>query len=359
MEEKRKKRRRWPLILAAAVILAGVFCLTFREPLRLIWYNNVDPLQPLPAGGEAWTGGRTLKGVAYAGESDSQYLNLYIPEAETPPPLLVIVHGGGFVLNDCESRQTRLFYSFFRERGFACATVNYRLAQEAVFPAAVEDVKCAVRFLRANAEQYGYNADRIAIWGESAGGYLAVMAGVTGEDFSSVRFLGEEELAEPVSGRIDFVLDYYGAVELESKEERSAAFAALGVPGWMVSIANTWLQDAIRDYPWAESCEDVFLGRPLKELSEEERLRASPLHHAEMNLTSGESPDFLILHGDADITVPRTQSQHLSEIIRERAGENRVTFEIIPNAKHADEDMYSAETLEKVLSWLEERRGRE
>lgn len=355
MEERRKKRR-WLMIPAAVLLLLLALGLVFREQLRLLWYNNVDPRKPLAAEGEEWTGGRTLRNVAYSDVSDSDYLNLYIPDSETPPPLLVLVHGGGFVLNDCESRQARLFCSYFRDHGYACATVNYRLAQEAVFPAALEDVKCAVRFLRANAEQYGYDADRIAIWGESAGGYLAVMAGVTGEtDFNSLPFIGEEAA---VSGKIDFIIDYYGAVELETGEERSRAFEELGIPAWMAKIANSWLSDAIRDYPWAQSCEDVFMGKPIGEMTEEERRTASPLAQAERNLTPA-GPDLLILHGDADMTVPWTQSRHLYEIAVKKMGTEKVTFQLVPNAKHADEDLYSDEQLKAVQDWLEERRGRE
>ena len=92
-----------------------------------------------------WTGGKSYKNVQYSEVSASDYLNLYVPDDDNPPPLLVLVHGGGFVTNDCESRQAQLMYQYFRDHGWACATVNYRLAQEAFFPAAVEDVKCAVR----------------------------------------------------------------------------------------------------------------------------------------------------------------------------------------------------------------------
>lgn len=321
----------------------------YREPIRMIWYSNVDPEQPLHA--EDWTGGKTYQNVQYSAVSATDYLNLYVPDAQTPPPLLVLVHGGGFVLNDCESRQAQLFYQYFREHGWACATVNYRLAQEAVFPAAIEDVKCAIRFLRANADCYGYNAEKIAVWGESAGGYLAVMAGVTtDEEFNSLPFIGE---TEPVSAAVDAVVDYYGAVILETKEDRHAAFRALGVPAFVVDVALGWLRDATKDLPWASNCEDAWIGRPIAALSAEERQRIQPLYHAAKNLAPGVGPAFLIRHGDADITVPYTQSEALLETLVAARGEAGADFALVPNARHADEDMYSEAFLREVQSWLE------
>lgn len=337
------------ILLAILIILAGVVFIN-RNLIRMVWYSNVDPENPLDVS-DPWAGGEVYRNVQYAEVSETDTLNLYVPRSETPPPLLVLVHGGGFVLNDLESRQAQLFYQYFRDQGYACATVNYRLAQEATFPAAIEDVKCAVRFLKANAETYGYSADRVTIWGESAGGYLAVMASVTtDEQFNDLPFIGE---TEPVSAHIDRLVDYYGAVQLESKADRAAAFAELGVPAFVTDIANSWLAEPIRDMPWASTCEDAWMGKPFEELTQEEVENASPLHWAEVNLGAEADLQALILHGDADITVPWTQSQRLCDILREKLGEDRVTFEIVHNAKHADEDMYSDEALSRVAAWLE------
>ena len=128
-------------------------------------------------------------------------------------PMIVMVHGGGFVFNDSQSRQAQLMYRYFRDHGYACASINYRLAQEAAFPAGVEDVKSAIRFLRANAEKYGYDPERFAIWGESAGGYLSVICGASNdEEFNSVPFIGEDE-NNPVSSEVQVILNYYGCME--------------------------------------------------------------------------------------------------------------------------------------------------
>lgn len=350
---KTNRKKRWPIVVGAIILVLAVALIAEHDLIRMIYYSNVDPLNPLNVDGE-WAGGATYKNVQYSEVSESDYLNLYVPDAQTPPPLIVVVHGGGFVLNDCESRQAQLFYQYFRDHGYACATVNYRLAQEAIFPAAVQDVKCAVRFLRANADVYGYNADKITIWGESAGGYLAVITGcTTDEEFGDLSFIGEDELEEPVSGKIDVVLDYYGAVVLESKAERAEAFRELGVPAFVVDIANSWLSGAIKDLPGFETCEDAWMGRLFDTMTDEEKQAVSPLYYAEKNLSADSGMKMLIWHGDADITVPWTQSRRLNEIAAERLGAENVSFEIIRNAKHADEDMYRDAALDKLKAWLD------
>ena len=352
---KKQAERRWPWVLCACVTVLAMLCIAYREPIRMIWYSIVDPQNRLDVS-DPWEEGKVYRDVRYSDISESDYLNLYVPNADALVPLIVLIHGGGFVSNDCESRQAQLFYQYFRNHGYACATVNYRLAQEAVFPAAVEDVKCAIRFLRANAEVYGYDGGRIAVWGESAGGYLAVMAAVTTEDeFKTLPFTGEDQLSEKVSAKVDFLIDYYGAVELESKAERVAAFRALGVPSFVMDIANSWLNDAIKDIPWAETCEDAWMGKPFSEMTEAERQAASPLYYAEENMQMSSGLEALILHGDADITVPVTQSKRLYDLLSERLGAEHVTLQIIRNAKHADEDMYSDMCLGTVREWLDER----
>lgn len=348
----RPRRRRWPIVLICVLLVLGVLAFLWREPIRMIWYSNVDPQNPLNVEG-TWEGGETYAKVRYSEVSENQWLDLYVPNTPQKPRLIVLVHGGGFIMNDAQSRQAQLFYQYFRDHGYACATVNYRLAQEAIFPAAVQDVKCAIRFLRANAGLYGYDAQKITVWGESAGGYLAVMAGVTAEDeFSDLPFIGEEALAEPVSGHVDVVLDYYGAVRLESKADRAAAFAELGVPAFVVDIANSWLSDGLKDMPGVESCEDAWIGKPIGTLTPEELNAVSPMYYAEKNLSGESDLRMLILHGDADITVPWTQSRDLAELLTQKLGAARVDFRLVRNAKHADEDLYSDPTLGEVENWL-------
>ena len=114
-------------------------------------------------------------------------MDIWLPRdaAGTPVPLVVWIHGGAFQLGDRrELPPTFAPDSVFRllnEAGIACATVDYRHALEAPFPAQLHDLKAAVRYLREHADVLGIDAGRIGAWGESAGGHLAALLGLTGD----------------------------------------------------------------------------------------------------------------------------------------------------------------------------------
>ncbi len=105
--------------------------------------------------------------------------DLYLPRQ--PParlPVIVWLHGGGWRLGD--RRLAPDLQRYFAQEGFAMASIEYRLSGEASFPAAVEDVKTAVRWLRASTDAYGLDAKRIGLWGSSSGGHLAALAALSG-----------------------------------------------------------------------------------------------------------------------------------------------------------------------------------
>ena len=174
---KTKKKHIWPYILLGILLVLAVALLMNRYTVRQVWCNLISPTLPMDTS-TVWSGGKTYEHLAYAEDSDAQYIDLYVPDTNNPP-LFVLVHGGGFAFNDAQSRQAQFMYRYFRDHGFACASVNYRLSPEAPYPAATCDVKAAVRFLCRNAAEYGYDAEHIAIWGESAGGYLASMTALS------------------------------------------------------------------------------------------------------------------------------------------------------------------------------------
>ena len=362
MKRKQGGGKKVLAVLGVIVLVLAVVLAVYHETVRVLFYSVVDTPVKLDVSGD-WAGGKTYRNVQYADVSETDYLNLYVPDSSEPSPLIVMIHGGGFVSNDCESRQAQLFYQYFRDHGYACATVNYRLAQEAPFPAAIEDVKAAVRYLRANADTYGYNADRIAVWGESAGGYLAVMAGVTtDEEFNSLPFIGEELRSEPVSAKVDVILDFYGATELESTPERRAAFRALDihVPEFGYALANAWLTDAIKDEPESEkfeNFEDFWLRKQVSQMTKEERNVFTPAYYVARNLPGRTDLDVLIVHGDADFTVPVSQSWHLYDQLVDTIGEAHVRALYIHNAKHAGDKIYTEENLGAVKAYLDSLAG--
>lgn len=127
---------------------------------------------------------RSIENVVYAtpnlpnGKSTSLKMDLLIPEHIGKRTLVVYVPGGGFVVAGKEGALN--LRTYVAEAGFAVASVQYRTSRDgANYRDGVEDVKAAIRYLRANAAQYGIDASTVAVWGESAGGYLAAMVGVT------------------------------------------------------------------------------------------------------------------------------------------------------------------------------------
>ncbi len=123
-----------------------------------------------------------VKDVEY-GVGGERKLLLDIVRPKHPPagpmPVLVWVHGGAWLGGDKSSGIWRL--APYAQKGYFCATISYRLSQVAVFPAQIEDCKCAIRYLRAHARKYNIDADRIGVWGSSAGGHLVAMLGTAAE----------------------------------------------------------------------------------------------------------------------------------------------------------------------------------
>lgn len=345
----KKKKVVAGVILGIVVVLVLVLIWN-RNTVRIVFHNVISPSVELDESVE-WEGGTSYENLQYSEVSETDYLHLYVPDAKEPMPLLILVHGGGFYFNDCESKQAQLMYRYFREQGYACASVNYRLASEAGYPAALEDVKAAVRFLRANAENYGYDPERFAIWGESAGGYLAVMAGVTDEEeFQDVPFIGEEELAEPVSAEVSVILDFYGAVELGGK---GTGYEELGVPDWIVRLAGLWLADVLKGTDY-ETVEDAWLRKNTGEMSEEELDQINPAYYVKKNLDQNTKKQILIWHGDADLDVPCLQSERFADLMRETIGEEKVNYRLFHNYKHAADSFYSPEQLSEIRTYMDE-----
>jgi len=136
-----------------------------------------DARTSTPAGGKTGAA-QTIKNINYAGTSSaSQTLDLLLPaNALLPLPLVSASTAAG---SAAETRPGGNRHSSERDlaKGYALASVNYRPFRSGALPAGVQDVKAAVRWLRAHAAQYGLDSDRFASWGESAGGYMAVMLG--------------------------------------------------------------------------------------------------------------------------------------------------------------------------------------
>lgn len=342
--EKTKKRPILRWVLLALLLILAVLLLVNRYTVRQIWCNVFSPTLPLDESTD-WAGGKSYEHLAYASDSDAQYIDLYVPDGEGPAPLFVLIHGGGFAFNDAQSRQAQFMYRYFRDHGFACASVNYRLSTEAAYPAATCDVKAAVRFLCRHAESYGIDAGRIAVWGESAGGYLATMCALSApEAFSDTLCIGETEEERFPMPAFDALVDYYGCVDFVTQRGN---FAEEGLITWIPTLANGWANEVLGEY---DSLEEFWFRKNYADWGEEEAVEASPLHRAERQENGNPAMRSLLVHGDADITVSHLQSVELYEALK--ANGEDVTLKLVPQCKHADDRLFTDEMLGEVETFL-------
>lgn len=244
-------------------------------------------------------------------------LDLYLPEGANNPPLLVWVHGGGWRGG---SKDNPRVLGFVNE-GYALASIDYRLSSMAEFPAQIYDLKAAVRYLRAKAEQYGYDATRIAMMGSSAGAHLAALAGVTN---GTREFEGTVGDYLDVSSDVQLIVSYYGASNLTTILDQSTPYG-LGVRAPAL---------------------ELLLGGLPEDRPELARL-ASPVFFVDAN-----DPPLFLLHGDQDPQMPINQSHELQGAYEEQDLE--VHFVVVHGAVHGGEPFYDAARDALVLTFLDE-----
>jgi acetyl esterase/lipase len=245
--------------------------------------------------------------VAYAPISDLQRLDIYSPTQGKPPyPVVVIIHGGGWTMGDKRGELPLAAIPGFLALGFAVASINYRLAPDAVFPAQLLDVKAAIRYLRHTATEFGLDPDRIAVVGESAGAHLAALLGTT----QGLAEFDDPALGNPdVSSDVHAVVDFYGPADLTTSD----AQRALNPPCPAEPDPNIGL----------------LLGASPAE-APDVAAAASPITYLQ---PGRDVPPFFIAHGDVDCVVPHQQSVELHEAI-EAVAPGRSQLTIVPGSGH-------------------------
>ena len=213
-------------------------------------------------------------------------IDLYTnPNSEYPTPIVLNIHGGGW--NHGEKESQTGFGSFFKQ-GYAVANVEYRLVDVAPAPAAIEDVRCALIYLYNNAENLNIDTDKIVIMGGSAGGHLALMAGLLGRNTIydvDCHYSGDLKVAA--------IINKYGVTDL--------------VPLRKAKSVRNWLGKQQNDIKFIKS--------------------VSPLYYV-----TTDSPPIFTVHGDGDPIVPYTQSVNLYKALKEHNIKSE--FITIPNGKH-------------------------
>jgi acetyl esterase/lipase len=247
-----------------------------------------------------------LKDIRY-GDADGKgnLLDLYLPaKIDKPRPLIVWIHGGGWSMGDKSGCPAVPAVS----QGFVVASINYRLSDQAIYPAQILDCKGAIRFLRAHAEQYDIDPKRIGVWGASAGGHLVALLGTSG---------GSKELEGNVGGNLDqssrvqAVCDWFGPTDLSKFADEAQA------AGIMKTTPAPNLIMVLIGGSLSEKKDLVQLANPISFISKKK---------------AADLPPFLIMHGDQDKLVPVAQSQLLDDALV--AAGAKVDFQIISGAGH-------------------------
>ncbi len=226
-------------------------------------------------------------------------MDLYFPESmDGLWPVAVYVHGGAWQAGDKTGGAGFREVPELVEHGYLVASINYRLAPRYRFPAQIEDVKCAIRHLRAHAASYNLDPQRIGAWGSSAGGHLVALLGVTDPNDGLEGQGGYPEQ----SSRVRAVVDLFGPADIR------------------------FGTDAVATLERVFGTSDT--SAPILEM-------ASPVIYA-----SADDPPFLILHGTEDPVVPPEHSQALYEALT--AAGVPVTLVLVENAGHGFASMNGA-----------------
>ena len=275
--------------------------------------------QQIPASGkgvpEVVLSGSQIKNIQYA-EVDGKplLLDLYLPEKPEGSSLVVWVHGGGWK----GGSKQNCFVKWLSNFGYTVASINYRLVDVAKWPAQLHDCKGAIRWLRANAQTYGYNPDCVIAAGASAGGHLAALLGTTGGHKELEGDVGENQ---EQSSRVQAVVDYYGATDfaLRSKTQPSRANASGSV------VYN-------------------LLGGGADKLVDKAK-QASAKYHV-----SDDDPPLLVFHGVDDKTVLIDQTDAIEAAYT--TCDLPVTVYRIENAGHGGSVFYAGENAKRLCSFL-------
>ncbi len=198
-------------------------------------------------------------------------MDYYPPAGPAPHPIAIIIHGGGYVAGNSKNGSEAYCADFLAPAGYAVFSINYRLAPKYPYPAMVEDVQRAIRYLRHNAKKWQADPNRIALVGGSAGGYLSNMAGV----LNSPGIKGAKDPVDRTSARVQAVVTLFGPSDF-------------------------------RNQPVGQNLQSL-LAPLIREKGEAAALaEASPAMHI-----TTDDPPFLLIHGDHDKSVPLLQSTHL------------------------------------------------
>ncbi|MBQ3443415.1 MAG: alpha/beta hydrolase [Selenomonadaceae bacterium] len=254
-------------------------------------------------------------------------MDLLIPQLEKRLPAIIFVTGGGFFsANRARMPQLRMH---FAEKNFVVASINYRTVPNARFPQPVEDVKSAIRFLKANAQKFNIDAEKIFLIGDSAGGYLTAFAAVTNDE--KIFNVGDNL---NFSSKILAAVDLYGISDL-------------------TQIAATFPEEVQRLYNSAGSITSLFVNGVPAFGGVDGGILSNPLAAEKANpvnyITKNSAP-MLLMHGMEDNIVSPIQTELLFQALKNHGVE--AERYLVPNANHADEYWQQEEVFNLIDEFL-------
>ncbi|WP_295574029.1 alpha/beta hydrolase [uncultured Microbacterium sp.] len=291
-----------------------------------------------PVGGERPVrprGARSFEGLTYSMIPGYRplLLDVHVPEGAERPPVVLWIHGGAWLMGDRRLPPVMwpagTLFQKIVDAGFAVATLDYRHSKEAPFPAQLHDAKAALRYLRRFAVDLGIDADRVVVWGESAGAHLAALVGLTG---GQAEWDGDEGVRTGDT-RVTAVVDWYGVHDAENLELRSLPVDTELIPP---SHAETLSRE-----PLLTLTEGSAYGADALRL-------CSPISHVR-----GDAPPFLLMHGEQDGLVPIVQSEVFAEALQRAGGD--VEFRRVPGADHVFLGSDPLPLMDEAIDWISAR----
>jgi acetyl esterase/lipase len=258
---------------------------------------------------------KIIEDESYSAIDSKMRLDIYLPKGVVKPPLMIWVHGGGMVFgneNAVKYDESAKLLEVLIKNGIAVASVNYRLATEVPYPKTGRDVKTAIRYLRVNAAKYGFNPKKFAVGGDSAGGYLALMAAITGNQKSLF-----DDPADPnlkTSASVSAVFDLFGNANVLTMTENKIKYPCQNRDDFAYGLdpkQSAWFGDVTLP----ENRERVDSANLYPFLSKNKEL-----------------PNFFIFHGTADCSVSKYDSIELDKKVKALKGKS--VLKLIPGENH-------------------------
>jgi len=255
--------------------------------------------------------------VVYGTDSDTQKLDIYLPEEAGPFPIIMAIHWWAFMMGNKEGGDLKPMLEAVK-RWYAVVMVNYRLSNEAKFPAAIDDIQKAIVFIKQNAKKYNLDGNKIATWWDSAGWNLSSLAGTM--------WTGDTQ--------VQAVVDWFWPIYFSTMDEQ---------------FKSLWFTPKMGNTNSENSPESKYLWQTIGSVEAESLVKqASP-----QTYITKSSPAFFIQHGTMDTNIPITQSEDFAKALQQVIGKDKVVFEKIEGAGHWGDQFETEENLNKIFDFLD------